>query len=439
MTYDLQERVNYYNTELSKDYSNDEESLFKILFGLFWETAINPTTNNLILMVFSSKHTSQEKTINSYFYQLFNSLSTPHRVINTYNDKEINTIIKSRGELIISVLFLKFIYYFALRILKLDTSSPNLCEHLSNLADLVGLTDNERILSAAVIDIGNFLMITTESKDEIRAIIDAIHNIFTQQLKIDIPDNISIQITISVICKHKLKELECPTEPDDTPKPEIVSRSWNDTMALVSAKTAAGITRKIVKTELVPLSTLTDETSKGRYAPPQLGMTKTNVRQQRLAHSLLKAAPAAPVFSSTLPYRVPEAQARNRGITKNTLRRQQQRIELSFPKGAPAAPVFSSTLPHRVPEAQSRNRGTHSENKPVCRYSSACYITNPYHLRKYYHPPPGQPDNPKRKSGGGSGKSTRTCRRYSARTTRHRPSTKHTRHRPSTKRSSIRR
>ena len=401
----LQERVNYYNTELSKDYSNDEESLFKILFDLFWETAINPATNDLIFMVFKSRHTSQEKTINSYFYQLFNRRSTPYRVINTYNDGTINTIIKSRGELIISVLFLKFIHYFALRILELGPSSSELCEQLSNLTGLVGLTDNEGILNAAVIDIGNLLMITTEPKDEIRAIIEAIHNIFTQQLKIDIPDNISIQITISVICKHKLKELECPTVPDDTPKPEIVSRSWDDTMALVSAKTAAGITRKIVKTELEPLLTLTHDPSKP-HNPSKFCYT---------------IAPPRP------------------SIAKNT--RRQQRPALSLPKAAPAAPVFSSTLSHRVPEAQARNRGTHSENKPECPHGSACYRKNPEHLRNFYHPGRSPPPVTKKpwRGGGGTGKSTHTRRRTlsTRRTKRRRLSTK--RRRLSTKRTRTRR
>ena len=377
MESDLQERVNYYNTELSKDYSNDKESLFKKLFELFWETAINPTTNDLILMVFKTTHTSQEKTIKGYFYQLFNRLSTPYRVINTYNDGTTDTIIKSRGEIIISVLFLKFIYYFASRILELGHSSPELCEQLSNLADLVGLTDNEGILNAAVIDIDNFLMITTEPKDEIRAITEAIHNIFTQQLKIEIPDNISIQITISVICKHKLKELKCPTVSDDTPKPEIVSRSWDDTMALVSAKTAEGITRKIVKTELEPLLTLTHDSSKP-HNPSKCRYTSAWLRP---------------------------------GITKNV--RRQQPPALSLPKAAPAAPVFSSTLSHRVPEAQARNRGTHSENKPECPHGSACYRKNPEHFRNFYHPGRSPPPVTKKpwRGGGGSGKSTHTRRR----------------------------
>ncbi len=405
MTYDLQERVNYYNTELSKDYSNDEESLFKTLFGLFWETATPPTSKDLILMVFSSKHTSQEKTIRDYFVQLFNRLSLPHKVINTYNDKSTNTLIKSGGEIIISVLFLKFIYYFALRILELsDTSSPNLCEHLSNLADLVGLTDNERILNAAVIDIDNFLMITTESKDEIRAIIQAIHNIFSQQLKIDIPDNISIQITISVICKHKLTELKCPTVPDDTPKPEpkTDSKSWEAIMARVDARTAAGINRKIVKTELEPLLPLTGNTSNFSYAPPRQDINP-----------------------------------RVNGINKHNKLTQQQRPALSLLKTAPAAPVVLPTRSHRVPETQSRNRGTpHSENKLKCPHGSACYRKNPEHLRKFYHtgrsPPP---QKTPWKPGGGSGKSTRTRRRTVTKSTRHtRRRRRHRTRRPSSKR-----
>lgn len=391
----LQERINYYNTELSKDYSNDEESLFRILFDLFWETAINPATNDLIMNVFKSTHTSQEITINDAFYYLFTRLSTPHTVINTYNDGTINTIIKSRGERIISVLLLKFIHYFALRILELGPSSSELCEQLSNLAGLVGLTDNERILNAAVIDIGNFLMITTEPKDEIRAIIEAIHNIFTQQLQIDIPDNISIQITISVICKHKLKELKCLTVPDDTPKPKPKTdiKSWDEIMDKTRANLAGGITRKIVKTELKPLLTLTDETSKFRYAPPQQVIKK-------------KKKTPGPIIG-------------------------QQRPALSLPKAAPAAPVVLPTLSHRVPEAQSRNRGTHSENKLECPHGSACYRKNPEHLRKFYHPGRSPPPETKKpwKGGGGTGKSTRTRRRRlsSTKRTRRRLSTKRTR------------
>ena len=394
----LQERVNYYNTELSKDYSNDEESLFRILFDLFWETAINPATNDLIMNVFKSTHTSQEITINDAFYYLFTRLSTPHTVINTYSDGTENTIIKSRGERIISVLLLKFIHYFALRILELGPSSPELCEQLSNLAGLVGLTDNERILNAAVIDIGNFLIITTESKDEIQAIIKAIHNIFTQQLQIDIPDNISIQITISVICKHKLKELKCPTVPDDIPKPKPKTyiKSWDEIRVKTQANLTAGITREIVKTEFKPLLTLTDETSKFRYAPPQQVIKK-------------KKKPPGPIIG-------------------------QQRPALSLPKAAPAAPVVLPTLSHRVPEAQARNRGTHSENKPKCPRGSDCYRKNPEHLREFYHfgrSPPPETKKPIWKPGGGSGKSTRTRRRLS--------STKRTRRRHRTKRSTKRR
>ena len=396
----LQERVNYYNIELSKDYSNDEDSLFGILFELFWETAINPATNDLIMNVFKSTHTSQEiTTINDAFNYLFTRPSTPHTVINTYNDRTINTIIQSRGERIISVLLLKFIRYFALRILGLGPSSPELCEQLSNLADLVGLTDNERILNAAVIDIGNFLMITTESKDEIRAIIQAIHNIFIQQLEIDIPDNISIQITISVICKAKLEKLKCLTVPDNTPKPKPKTdiKSWDEIRVKTQANRTAGKTRTIVKTELKPLLTLTltDETSKFRYAPPQQVIKK-------------KKKPPEPIIKQQLP-------------------------ALSLPKAAPAAPVVLPTLSHRVPEAQSRNRGTHSENKLECPHGSACYRKNPEHLRKFYHPGRSPPPETKKpwKGGGGTGKSTRRSRRTATRRTKRR--------RPSTKRSSKRR
>ena len=409
----LQERVNYYNTELSKDYSNDEELLFRILFELFWETAINPATNDLIMNVFKSTHTSQEITIKDAFYYLFTSIPTPYTVINTYTDGTENTITKSKGERIISVLFLKFINYFALRILNLDTSSPELCkqlcEQLSNLADLVGLTDNERILNAAVIDIDNFLMITTESKEEIQHIIDAIHSIFIKQLQIGIPDNISIQITISVICKHKLKELKCPTVPDNTPKPKPKTdiKSWDEIMDKTRANLAAGITREIVKTEFKPLLTPTDETSKFRYAPPQQGIKK-------------KKKPPGPIIG-------------------------QQRPALSLPKAAPAAPVVLPTLSHRVPEAQAHNRGTHSKNKPKCPRGSDCYRKNPEHLREFYHHGRSPPPETKKhwRPGGGSGKSKRTKRRRrlssTKRTRRRRLSTKRTRRRPSTKRSTKRR
>lgn len=398
----LQKRVNYYNIELSKDYSNYEESLFRILFDLFWETAINPATNDLIMNVFKSTNTSQGKTINDAFYYLFTRIPTPHTVINTYSDGTVNTITKTKGERIISVLLLKFIHYFALRILELGPSSPELCEQLSNLADLVGFTDNERILNAAVIDIGNFLMITTESKDEIRVIIDAIHKIFTQQLQIDtpdnIPDNISIQITISVICKHKLKELKCPTVPDNTPKPKPKTdiKSWDEITDKTRANLAAGITRTIVKTELKPLLTLTptDETSKFRYAPPQQGIKK-------------KKKPPGPIIG-------------------------QQRPALSLPKAAPAAPVVLPTLSHRVPEAQAHNRGTHSKNKPKCPRGSDCYRKNPEHLREFYHHGRSPPPETKKhwRPGGGSGKSKRTKRRRHSSTKR----TRHRTRRPSTKR-----
>ncbi len=383
----LQERVNYYNTELSKDYSNDEESLFKILFELFWETAsVVPATNDLIINVFNSQYKSQGISINDAFYQLFNKQSKPHSVINTYSDGTVNTIIKSRGEPIISVLFLKFIYYFASRVL--DLSSPDVCEPLSRLADLVGLTDNERILNAAVIDIDNFLMITTESKHDIHDIIKDIRKIFTERLKIDAPDNISIQITISVICKQKLEELKCPTVPDDEPKPKPKpdTKSWDEIKALVDARTAAGITRTIVKTELTPLLTLTDEItdkpSKFRYTS---GPSKPVIKKKDRKPVIKKDAPIPPKLDNG----------------------QRQRPALASPK-----------------------------NKKICRYGSNCYIrNNPQHTLDYYHPP----IKPHWRPGGGSGKSKRTRHRSSAKRTTRRLSSKRakrrtTRHRNRTRR-----
>jgi hypothetical protein len=206
------------------------------------------------------------------------------------------------------------------------------------LADLVGLTDNERILNAAVIDIGNLLMITTEPTDEIQAIIRAIHDIFTQQLKIEIPDNISIQITISVICKHKLTELGCYTVSDhDTPNPEIVSRSWEDFKALVDARTAKGITSKIVKTELIPLLPRTDQLGNGRYATPTLGITKHDLRLLRNA-SIIKSAPSVHSY-----------QPRHQSSTQ-------------------------------------RKQRTNPENKPKCKYGATCYkIKDPQHILEYSH------------------------------------------------------
>jgi PBZ domain len=370
----LQERVKYYNTELSKDYSNDEESLFKILFELFWETASNPDTNDLIMNVFKSQHTLQRISINDAFYQLFSKQSKPHRVINTYSDGTVYTIIQSPGEPIISVLFLKFIHYFASRVL--DLRYADVCEPLSWLADLVGLTDNERILNAAVIDIGNFLRITTESEHEIRAIIENIHKIFTERLKIDAPDNISIQITISVICKEKLKELKCPTVPDDEPKPKPkpkpVTKSWDEIKALVDARTAAGITRTIVKTELTPLLTLTDEItdkpSKFRYTS---GPSKPVIKKKDRKPVIKKDAPIPPKLDNG----------------------QRQRPALAFPK-----------------------------NKKICRYGPNCYLRNkPQHTLDYYHPPIKPHWRP---GGGSSGKSKRTRHCSSAKRTTRRLSSK---------------
>jgi len=379
----LQERVEYYNTKLSNDL-NDEDSLFNILFELFWETASNPDTNELIIQVFKSQHTSQGISINDALYKLFNKQSKPYSVINTYSDRTVNTIIKSRGEPIISVLFLKFIRYFALRIVELN--SQDVCEPLSRLADLVGLTDNEGILNAAVIDIGNFLKITTESSDEIRAIIEDIHKIFTERFKIDVPDNISIQITISVICNHKLRELGCPTVPDDEPKPKPKpdTKSWDEIKAIVDARTAAGITRKIVKTELKPLLTLTDEItdkpSKFRYtsAPPK---------------PVIKKDTRKPVNNNDAP-----------GPTKPIIG-QQQRPELA---------------PHK---------------KERCPYGLKCYRrSNPQHNLDYYH----LPNNPPWRPGGGSGKSKRSRHRSSAKRSRRRPSAKRAKRR-STRRTTRRR
>jgi hypothetical protein len=81
----------------------------------------------------------------------------------------------------------------------------------------------------------------------------------------------------------------------------------------------------------------------------------------------------------------------------------------------------------------SKNPKLNPNLTPECRYGSACHQKNPYHLRKYYHPPPGtnQPDNPNWRPGGGS-KSKRTTHAHS--TKRRHPSIKRTRRRSSTKR-----
>ena len=91
-------------------------------------------------------------------------------------------------------------------------------------------------------------------------------------------------------------------------------------------------------------------------------------------------------------------------------------------------------LKEQLARINATNMGSKPSKKPKltpkCRYGSACYITNPYHLRNYYHPPP-ETKKPWR-PGGGTGKSTRTKRRRLS-------STKRTRRRPSTKRSTKRR
>jgi hypothetical protein len=243
----LQERVNYYNTNFNKVYSN-EALLFKLLCELYWETASNPDTNDLIILVFESRHTSQGTSIKDSINRLFYTLSKPYSVTNTYSDGTQQTIIKA-PEPIISVLFLKFIHYFALFILE-QRSPPELCEPLSNLTGLVGLTDNEGILNGAVVGIGNFLNITTESNDEIRAIIDAIHNIFTQRLQIAVPDNISIQVTISVISKHRLRELSCPTYAVDDVEYASDDDSDDDQARRIAA--SKNKVPRIVKTEIKP-------------------------------------------------------------------------------------------------------------------------------------------------------------------------------------------
>ena len=126
-----------------------------------------------------------------------------------------NSAVKD-GEQIMSLLFLKFILYFATFILNKEPSEKSLCESLSHLIGLVGSTDGENILNGGTGSIAAFLENTTQPKKELEDIIGQIHTILAGR-SIAVPDTISIQSIIPKICRFRIRQF-CPgvvTDSDD--------------------------------------------------------------------------------------------------------------------------------------------------------------------------------------------------------------------------------
>ena len=199
----LDKRVTYY-IDLLNSIGWNETTLFPLLCELYWETASDPQLNKrklLIIKVFNAKYIpldiSVRDAMNKFFYTSSNS---------TMKDEKI-----------ISLLFLKFILYFATFILNKDTTKESLlCESLSHLIGLVGSTDGEGILNGGTGSIAAFLKNTKQIKRDLQIIITEISNIFTDR-SIAVPDTISIQTIIPEICRIKIQQL-CPGGVTDSEK-----------------------------------------------------------------------------------------------------------------------------------------------------------------------------------------------------------------------------
>jgi hypothetical protein len=194
----LDERVGYYTSWLNSIEWNEwnEDNLFPLLCELYWETASDPQLNKrklLLIHVFNAKYIplgiSVRDAMNKFFYTSSNSTM--------------------KYEQIISLLFLKFIHFFATFILSKDPSKESLlCDSLSHLIGLVGSTDGESILNGGTGIIAAFLENTKQSKKELGHIIVEIHNILTDR-SIAVPDTISIQSIIPKICRFRIRQF-CP-------------------------------------------------------------------------------------------------------------------------------------------------------------------------------------------------------------------------------------
>ena len=206
----LDARVKHY-IDLLEQIEWNETNLFQLLCELYWETASDPQLNQrklLIINVFKTKlkpiNISVRDAMNQFFYTLSNSTM--------------------KLEQIISLLFLKFILYFATFILNKEPSEKLLCESLSHLIGLVGSTDGENILNGGTGNIAAFLKNTKQIKKDLQIIITEISNIFTDR-SIAVPDTISIQTIIPEICRIKIQQL-CPggvtdSEDDDDKMGEV--------------------------------------------------------------------------------------------------------------------------------------------------------------------------------------------------------------------------
>ena len=190
----LDARVKHYIDFLERIEWN-ETNIFQLLCELYWETASDPQLNQrklLIINVFNTKlkrfDISVRDAMNQFFYTLSDSTM--------------------KLEQIISLLFLKFILYFATFILNKEPSEKLLCESLSHLIGLVGSTDGENILNGGTGNIAAFLKNTKHRTEDLKTIIGQIHNIFTER-SIAVPDTISIQSIIPEICRIKIQQL-CP-------------------------------------------------------------------------------------------------------------------------------------------------------------------------------------------------------------------------------------
>jgi hypothetical protein len=190
----LDARVSYYTSLLNRIEWN-EDKLFPLLCELYWETASDPQLNKrklLIINVFNTTLKRFEMSVRDAMNHIFYTLS--------------NSAVKD-GEQIISLLFLKFILYFATFILNKEPSEESLCDSLSHLIGLVGSTDGENILNGGTGSIAAFLK-NTRQLNEVHPIIVQIHKILTD-LSIAVPDTISIQSIIPKICRFRIQQL-CP-------------------------------------------------------------------------------------------------------------------------------------------------------------------------------------------------------------------------------------
>ena len=199
----LDERVKHY-IDLLEQIEWNETTLFPLLCELYWETASDPQLNQrklLIIYVFNATLKRFDISVRGKMNEIFYTLS--------------NSTVKD-GEQIMSLLFLKFILYFATFILNKESSEQSLCESLSHLIGLVGSTDGENILNGGTGNIAAFLENTRQQKIQLEDIIGQIRKILANR-SIALPDTISIQTIIPKICRFRIRQL-CPgvvTDSDD--------------------------------------------------------------------------------------------------------------------------------------------------------------------------------------------------------------------------------